>query len=366
LIRTARTEKKPYDLLLVDGEIEDIPLVELAQQAKREEEGASTDIIALTSVAKKKEVEPLIGEVFCDSLTKPVKQLPLYASLICLYRPDLEASSTELVKVMEESKLKPSGDRLRILVADDNVANQMVAQAILERLGHRADAVANGREAVESLKVVPYDLVLMDCQMPDVDGYEATRQIRLRSTGVLNPEVTVIALTANVTGGNRERCLNAGMNDFLSKPIHPQQLAEVIQRWHRGGKRAAEPAPTTAHAMTNEGLLWDESELRERYGDDDLLVREILVVFMKDLPERLQELREAFEAKDAANAERLAHMIKGSSATIGSPVLTAIAREMEDLVIHKQMERAFALIPQLEKRFLELRQVTEERLESSE
>jgi signal transduction histidine kinase/CheY-like chemotaxis protein/HPt (histidine-containing phosphotransfer) domain-containing protein/integral membrane sensor domain MASE1 len=362
LLRKARTEKKPYDLVLMDGECEDMPMLELAQQAKREEDGASTDIIALTTIAGKKTVEPLIGEVFCDSLTKPVKQLPLYASLICLYRPDLEASSTELVKVMEEGKLKMSERRLRILVADDNVANQMVAQAILERLGHRADAVANGHEAVESLRVVPYDLVLMDCQMPEVDGYEATQRIRAKGSGVLDPDITIIALTANVTGGNRERCLQAGMNDFLSKPIHPQQLAEIIQRWQKGGSKIMEPVPSSPEPSTNESVVWDEVELRERYGDDDFLVREILGVFMEDLPERLKELRRAFETKDSANAERLAHMIKGSSATIGSPAMVAVARQMEDLVKDHQMTQALEMIPALELKFLELKRLVTVRL----
>ncbi|HEY1173447.1 MAG TPA: response regulator [Verrucomicrobiae bacterium] len=362
LIRTAKTERKPYDLLLVDGDLEDTSAVQLAKAAKREEDGASTDIIALITNKQKTQVESLIGEVFCDSLSKPVKQLPLYASLVCLYRPDLEASSTELVKVMEESKLKTAGQRLRVLVADDNVANQMVAQAILERLGHRSDVAANGREAVEALKVIPYDLVLMDCQMPDVDGYEATQMVRAKGTGVLNPDIVIIALTANVTGGNRERCLNAGMNDFLSKPIHPQQLAEVLQRWHKGDGKAMESTAMTPAPAPDDSVLWDEVELRERYGDDDLLIKEILAAYIQDVPERLQELRVAFAANDAGNAERLAHMLKGSSATIGSPALMTVAKQMEHLIVEKNMTDAEAMIPLMEEKFLGLKKLTREKL----
>jgi signal transduction histidine kinase/DNA-binding response OmpR family regulator/integral membrane sensor domain MASE1 len=362
LIRTARIERKPYDLLLLDGGLEGLSLVELAQRAKQEEDGASTDIIALTSIVQKREIDPLIGEVFCDSILKPVKQLPLYASLVCLYRPDLEASSTELVMVMEENRLKQSDVRLRVLVADDNMANQMVAQSILQRLGHRADVAANGHEAVASLKSVPYDLVLMDCQMPEMDGYEATHQIRSAVAGVLDPKVPIIALTANVTGGNRERCLQAGMNDFLSKPIQPQQLAEIIRRWHKGGAKTMESAPLPPEPASNENVLWDEAELRDRYGDDDALIWELMEVFMQDLPERMVELRQAFEAGDAATAERLAHMIKGSSATIGSPALKGVAWRMEDLVVANQMAEASALIPAMEQRFLALQELTKARL----
>jgi len=362
LIRAARTERKPYDLLLLDGGIEDVSLVDLAQRAKKEEDGASTDIIALTSIVQKKEIDPLIGEVFCDSMIKPVKQLPLYASLICLYRPDLEASSTELVMVMEENRLKVSDVRLRVLVADDNMANQMVAQAILQRLGHRADVAANGREAVEVLRAAPYDLVLMDCQMPEMDGYEATRQIRSAESGVLDTKVPIIALTANVTGGNRERCLEAGMDDFLSKPIQPQQLAEIIQRWHKGGAKPMESAPLPPEPTPDESILWDEAELRDRYGDDDSLIRELMGVFMQDLPERMQELRQAFEAGEVATAERLSHMIKGSSATIGSPALMAVARRMEDLTVAGQLTEATALLSEMEQRFLALQELTKAKL----
>ncbi len=366
IIRAAREERKPYDLLLLDGGIEDLPLVELAQRAKKEEDGASTDIIALTSIMQKREIDPLIGEVFCDSMIKPVKQLPLYASLICLYRPDLEASSTELVMVMEENRLKVSDVRLRVLVADDNMANQMVAQAILQRLGHRADVAANGQEAVEALRTVPYDLVLMDCQMPEMDGYEATRQIRSAESGVLDPKVPIIALTANVTGGNRERCLQAGMDDFLSKPIHPQQLAEIIRRWHKSGVKTMESDPLPPESTPDESVLWDEVELRDRYGDDDVLIRELLGVFMQDLPERMQELRQAFEAGDVATFERLSHMIKGSSATIGSPALQGVARRMEGLVVDGRMAEAAALLSLMEERFNALQELTKSKLNGSD
>ena len=240
-----------------------------------------------------------------------------------------------------------------------------ILRDLLTASGYEVIEAVDGGEGVAKAKADRPDLVLMDIQMPVLDGYEATRQIRDKDSKVLNREVTVVALTANVTGGNKERCLTAGMNDFLSKPIHPQQLAEVIRRWHKGKIKTVEPTVSSPEPATSLGVLWDEAELRERYGDDDLLIREILSVFMQDLPERLAELRQAFEAKDAVNAERLTHMIKGSSATIGSPALTAVAREMEELVIQHQMDRAFAMIPQLEKKFLELRQVTEAKLGGS-
>ncbi len=124
-----------------------------------------------------------------------------------------------------------SRHKIRILVAEDNPVNQKVAQAILRKMGLRADVVANGQEAINELQIIPYDLVLMDCQMPEIDGFEATRCIRKDASGVLNPRVPIIAMTAATMQGDREKCIKAGMNDFIAKPVQPGKLAEVIARW---------------------------------------------------------------------------------------------------------------------------------------
>ena len=135
---------------------------------------------------------------------------------------------------------------VKVLVAEDYPANQAIAIAILKKLGYGAEAVANGREALAALREIPYDLVLMDCQMPEMDGYEATRWIRNPESGVRNPDIPIIALTAHAMKGDREHCLAAGMNDYLSKPIQPKELAEVLARWL--GKSASEnPSEFSLH-----------------------------------------------------------------------------------------------------------------------
>jgi CheY-like chemotaxis protein len=122
-------------------------------------------------------------------------------------------------------------NKIRILVAEDNPVNQKVAQAILRKMGIRADVVANGQEAINELRIIPYDLVLMDCLMPELDGFEATSSIRKEGSGVLNPSIPIVAMTASTMQGDRERCIRAGMNDFVAKPVKPGELAEVISRW---------------------------------------------------------------------------------------------------------------------------------------
>jgi two-component system sensor histidine kinase/response regulator len=121
--------------------------------------------------------------------------------------------------------------RVRILLAEDNAINQKVALKLLEKLGYRADAVANGQEAVTALSSIPYDLVLMDCQMPEMDGYEATRTVRNTDFPVINTDIPIIALTANAMEGDKERCIAAGMNDYLAKPFSPQDLVDILTKW---------------------------------------------------------------------------------------------------------------------------------------
>jgi CheY-like chemotaxis protein len=120
---------------------------------------------------------------------------------------------------------------VRILLAEDNITNQQVAVGILKKLGLRADAVANGAEAVKALEALPYDLVLMDVQMPEMNGLEATRHIRNPQSAVRNHQIPIIAMTAGAMQGDREKCLEAGMNDYVSKPISPQALAEALDKW---------------------------------------------------------------------------------------------------------------------------------------
>ena len=133
--------------------------------------------------------------------------------------------------VFDFDMTKPAAGRFRILLAEDNPTNQKVAQAILRKMGCQADVVANGQEAVNALRAIPYDLVLMDCQMPEMDGFEATRHIRSENSRVLNPAIPIIALTAYTMQGDRERCLQSGMDDFIAKPVQPRELAEKISRW---------------------------------------------------------------------------------------------------------------------------------------
>ncbi len=356
-IRTARRAGRGYDLLMLEEAVGGLSGIKLGQAIKQDTEVASIDLIMLSTFDRKHDFDASIGSIFCECLTKPVKQVALYACLHWLYRADLESSATQLVKEIEGNAHKADGQRLRILVADDNVANQTVAQAILERLGHRADSVANGSEAVETLRAIPYDLVLMDCQMPEMDGYEATRVIRDPASKVLRSDIPIIALTANASAENRTKCLAVGMNDYLAKPIHPKQLAKMIEQWVPSvTKTTMSMAEEPTNGPADNSVIWDRADLWSRYGEDEALVSEILDACLDDLPGRVEELRQAIAKGDVADAHRIAHMIKGSGATISSPLLTNAAKHLEELLEGKDVSQAKLRLPELEQALARLKE----------
>jgi CheY-like chemotaxis protein/HPt (histidine-containing phosphotransfer) domain-containing protein len=245
--------------------------------------------------------------------------------------------------------------RVRILLVEDNATNQLVAQGILKKLGLRADAVANGVEALKALESIPYDLVLMDCQMPTMDGYEATTQIRHPGSGVLNPDVPIIAMTAHAMKGDREKCLQVGMNDYLAKPIDPAKLAEALDQWLPEGKdigaQKSKEAPNNGQEEKSAAPDFDKNGLLERLMGDEEMADTILELFLEDIPLQIQGLKKFLDAGDAPGTERQAHTIKGASANVGGEALHQVAWAIEQAGKTGELDTARNLTTELEARF---------------
>ncbi len=236
----------------------------------------------------------------------------------------------------------------RILVAEDNITNQQVALSILERLGCRANAVANGKEAIESLRSIPYDLVLMDCQMPEMSGYEATARIRSPRSGVCDPEVPIVALTAHAMGGDREACLAAGMDDYIAKPVGPAQLQAMLEKWLSKAPPALSDAiPAVGEPMTS--VPFDESALLARLMGDRNLTRSLVAGFLEDMPRQLAALAAAVSARDSASAEQTAHRIRGAAASVSAPALQEIASEIEHAGKAGDLDTVAHRLPELQR-----------------
>jgi PAS domain S-box-containing protein len=229
---------------------------------------------------------------------------------------------------------------LRILVVEDNPVNREVLLAQLSRLGYQAAAVENGAEAVEALAAAGYDLVLMDCQMPVMDGFEATLHIR----EVHRSDIPIVAVTADAMPADRDRCLQAGMNDYLAKPVELQRLADMLAKWlpapSAGGSAEARDDPNPQGPM-----IFNQDALMGRLLGDQDLAGAILLSFVGDCPARLDELRQRIAEADASGARLLAHSLKGAAATVAAEELCAFAGAIEQAGAKGQVARCAELMP---------------------
>jgi CheY-like chemotaxis protein len=226
------------------------------------------------------------------------------------------------------------GRPARILVAEDNPTNRDVALAQLEKLGYTADAVSDGAEAIEALQQRGYGLVLMDCEMPVMDGFEATRRIRES----IQPGIPIIAVTADAMSGDRDRCLSKGMNDYLSKPVDLGRLADVLSKWLPGsgaGNVAQTPGQPQGEPA---GAVFNVEAMLQRLMGDRQLASTILKGFLQNVPSQLNHLRARLEESDAPGARSQAHALKGAAATVAAERLCGAALAMERAAAAGQLD----------------------------
>ncbi|MFZ5496054.1 MAG: PAS domain S-box protein [Verrucomicrobiota bacterium] len=237
ILRAAAAEGKPYDVALLDMQMPEMDGLTLARAIKADPAIAATRLIILTSLGHVLSPAELKHHGIDAYLIKPVKQSRLFDCLVDVVgSAKAEHVFAKPASPLPGSALPDSPSKARVLLAEDNAVNQKVALSQLKKLGYHADAVGNGIEAVQALDDVPYDLIFMDCQMPEMDGYEATQAIRKREQEALaagrpRPRIHIIAMTANAMQGDREKCLAAGMDDYISKPVREADLRAALERW---------------------------------------------------------------------------------------------------------------------------------------
>jgi CheY-like chemotaxis protein len=218
--------------------------IELARLIKADPSIAATPIVMLTSMGQRDDAVEAHASCVSAYLTKPVKQSQLFDCLKTALNPIPDGLSLPTLTPVTKPEMKPMKNGL-MLLAEDNIVNQKVATRQLRKLGYRCDAVANGSGAIEALGRIPYDLVLMDCQMPEMDGYEATRAIR-RIQGSLK-HTPIVAMTAHALEGDREKCLEAGMVDYITKPIKLEELVRVLDLFLNNEAKPPELKTPTEH-----------------------------------------------------------------------------------------------------------------------
>ena len=316
----------------------------LGKVVKNDGRFVGTRLVLMVPLGRQLDEHSLTEAGFSDQLLKPV-QLSELLDCLSSAKSENKVPPHSLFHGADSSVTWRRTD-LRVLVAEDNITNQQIALVMLRKLGLHADVVANGREAIEALRSIPYNLVLMDVQMPELDGLDATRAIRAPGGGALNRSIPIIALTAHALRGDKERCIAAGMDDYLAKPISLQALSLVLEKWilrlDAIAKVSEIPFAKAAIATFNEVALLN------RVAGDRQLARAIIVTFLEDLPGQLDTVRRHLEEHNAIGAERQAHTIKGASAAIGGEAVQGLAAALEQSLKAGTQESAATMFLELQ------------------
>jgi CheY-like chemotaxis protein len=330
-LRLAGVGKDPFRVVLLDSNVHGIDVEPLARTIARDTQLGHPAVLVMTPLGAPVDSERLSVAGVSGFVRKPIAESQLRIVLAQALGLAGEVARPAAV----EPRTPSAPVNVRILVADDDATNRAVARAMLSRLGYKADLVSDGVEVIEALKACRYDLVLLDCEMPKMDGYQAARRIRDGEAGSSNATVPLLALTANALMGAREKCLAAGMSDYLAKPIEPQQLKELVDRW--------------LSAPSDTAKIFDADSLLQRLMGDRDFGAIVISAFLEDAPKQLTALKTHIAQGDARSAQRQAHTLKGAAATVSAVAVCASASDIEQACGVGDLRRAAALVPPLER-----------------
>ncbi|MBI3738152.1 MAG: response regulator, partial [Chloroflexi bacterium] len=353
-LQNAHRSGDPYRIVLLDMQMPGMDGEQVAQAIVSNQAYREAKIIILTSIGHRGDAARLEALGCSGYLLKPVKQHMLYEALVAVLGTK-EEETPKLITRHLLNEQKRAG--LRILLAEDNAINQKLAVVLLQKAGYSVHTVDNGKQAVEQVEQAPYNAILMDVQMPELDGFEATQQIRKMEEGQ-GRHIPIIAMTAHALKGDRERCLEAGMDDYVSKPLEPQFLLSVLERWIQPAEET-EPALTfdvpkgeskmdTTSASNRDEKPLDLDSALHRFENDRVFFTEMCGEFMTNLSVRLDELRASLKANDAGALGRLAHNLKGVSANFSAGPLSHLALELEMCGKAEDLSDAPVLLDKLE------------------
>jgi PAS domain S-box-containing protein len=330
-----------FDVAVLDMMMPDMDGLALAGEIRARRTAEELPLLLLTSLGRIPQAES--GTIFSAQLAKPLKASQLYNTLLQLLTAGDVGTETADADA-NGKQARPSF--LRILLAEDNPMNQKVALRLLERLGYTATVAWNGREAIAALERETFDVVLMDVQMPELDGLDATRRICERWPAESRPHI--IAMTANALPEDREACFAAGMNDYVAKPIRAEELARALKR--------ARPVATSPDGTTEEAdVNLDEAALRNLrdLGGDEFLA-EVVDAFLSDAPELMATLRRSLEEQNAEELRRAAHTLKSNGATLGAAQFAELCRTLEQRAKDGELDGASQLIDRIEQEYAPL------------
>jgi two-component system sensor histidine kinase/response regulator len=347
---------KPHDLVILDMKMPKMDGLSLARAIKGDKKLAAVRLVLLTSIGQRGHGAEASRIGISAYLTKPVDEADLYDCLIQVLTRGGTRRAPSLVTRHSLREARPQKGA-RVLVAEDNEVNQKVAVRLLEKQGYRVEVADNGREALEACKRSRYDAVLMDGQMPGMDGFEATQRIRAEEGA--DRRTPIIAMTASAMKGDRERCLEAGMDDYVSKPVTPESLEAVLKKWVKTPPSASPVVPASPPLSADE--LLDEAVIQSLMSvdEDGTLMDEVVATFLRIAPARLTALHKAARG-NAVQLERAAHSFLGSCGNLGCRRMAELCARLEVLGRSGSTEGAPDMVRELEEELAAVRPHLEE------
>jgi two-component system, sensor histidine kinase and response regulator len=371
LIEEAARRGQPYDVVILDVMMPAKDGLQFARELQQHPACGALRIVVMTSLLQRGHAEQARQAGAMAYLPKPVRHDELRA---CLRRvlgierpaPIPGEAPPSVHRLVTRHTLAEDVQRARVLIVEDNIVNQKLAVRMVEKLGFQPHVVENGQEALKALETGTYAAMLMDCQMPIMDGFEATKRIReeehrdaLQATSdehdpssPVSRHIPIIAVTANAMQGDRERCLAAGMDDYLAKPVKLDELRAVLQRW-----MIPQPEPRTIPAMTPEHAapegsrdrrVFDPEKMWHQIGGDGQLFAQLVVLFLERYDMVLTEIKQALITHDASALERTAHTLKGTAGNLCASQVALIASRLEAVGHLGKLQDAPAIYAQLE------------------
>jgi len=411
LLNNAIKNNDPFNIAILDMQMPEIDGYMLGKKIKENDLLKNTILIMLTSVGTShSNYESLKKIGFLAYLNKPVKRSQLFNILVnssannVSLRPDVKKVDI----IQKPLKIKKIKKQIKGLLVEDNLVNQQVAKSIVNNLGYKIDIVGNGKEALNVLENTNYEFILMDIQMPVMDGMEASRQIRNPESNVLDHDIYIIAMTAHAMKGYREKCIEAGMNDYITKPVNPNAVKDALEKCpailenlsnnenifednnigendedtlldkdidvepegEKNDFKNEEEAIIEDNEETipensfdndlesDQNEIFDKQTLLERVGGNEEIVKSIVNLFLEEIPNQLNDLNQALADNDQEKSTREAHSLKGASANFGAKILEKVSLSVEMACRSGDLNKAKDIFPTLKKEFEKIKKIT--------
>ena len=339
-LRNAVNVSDPFKIALLDYGMPGVDGGSLCREIKAESQLNDLILVMLTSVGKRVEDAERFKKLGCAAyLTKPVKKSQLCDCLRIVTGKSASVEKDTAGQIVTQHSISENHkQRVRILLAEDNIVNQKVTLSILEqKFGYHTDVVTNGKEAIDLLEKFDYDLVLMDCQMPEMGGYEAASTIRDQNSAVRNHNIPIIAMTANAMKGDREKCLEAGMDDYIAKPISIKEFADAIDR--NLSNFTSVNANYKGRQMES-NIVFDRDEVLKMFDGEEEIFTEVAEIFINDIPKQLSRMKKAIDNRNSKDLEKSAHKLIGAIANFGEEAAVETSLKLEMMGRECRLDRA--------------------------